>query len=87
MCFLEVALCEKYRSSHFQWEGGVKSFRTGGGYRFGGGYFCWGVGGGSVPHTCHVNLKKIVIFVDLTIFASADFTPFTSECTAGFTLG
>ena len=69
------------------WGGGLKKFRTGGGYRFGGGYFCWGVGGGSVPHTCHVNLKKIVIFVDLTIFASADFTPFTSECTAGFTLG
>ena len=75
MCFLEVALCEKCRSSHFQWEGGVKSLRTGG----------WGAG--SVPHTFHVNLKKIVIFVDLTIFASADFTPFTSECTAGFTLG
>ena len=61
MCFLELAMCEKCRSSHFQldggskkfedWGGGLKNFRTGGGYRFGGGYFCWGVGGGgSVPH-------------------------------------
>ena len=30
MCLLEVAICEKYRSSHFQSEGGVKSLRTGG---------------------------------------------------------
>ena len=26
MCFLEVAMCEKCRSTHFQSEGGVKSF-------------------------------------------------------------
>ena len=41
MCLLEVAICEKYRSSHFQsqtqggvkfedWEGRLKKFRTGG---------------------------------------------------------
>ena len=29
MCFLEVAKCEKCRSSHFQSEGGVKKLRTG----------------------------------------------------------
>ena len=42
----------------FQLEGGVKSLRTGGlkilglggGYRFGGGYFCWR--GGQYPITC-----------------------------------
>ena len=31
MCLLEVAMCEKCRSSHFQSDGGVKSLRTGGG--------------------------------------------------------
>ena len=31
MCLLEVAMCEKFRDSHFQSEGGVKSLRTGGG--------------------------------------------------------
>ena len=34
MCLLEVAMCERCRSSHFQVEaggGGVKSLRTGGG--------------------------------------------------------
>ena len=31
MCLLEVAMCEKCRSSHFQWEErAVKSLRTGG---------------------------------------------------------
>ena len=30
MCTLEVAMWEKYRSSHFQSEGGVKNLRTGG---------------------------------------------------------
>ena len=29
MCLLEVAMCEKCRSSHFQSEGGVKKLRTG----------------------------------------------------------
>ena len=54
MCFFEVAISEKSRSSHLQSEGGVKSLRTEGGlknfssgergrYQFGGGYFCWGV--------------------------------------------
>ena len=51
MCLLEVAMCEKYRSSHFQSEGGVKSLRTGGG----GGVKILGLEGllllgGSVPH-------------------------------------
>ena len=31
MCLLEVAMCEKCRSSHFQSEGGVKSLSTRGG--------------------------------------------------------
>ena len=58
MCLLEVAMCGKCRSSHFQSEGGeskkfedrggLKNFRTGGVTDLGGGYFCWG--GGSVPH-------------------------------------
>ena len=42
MCFLEVAMFEKCRSSHFQSEGESKKFE--GGYQFsfggGGGYFC-----------------------------------------------
>ena len=56
MCFLEVAMSEKCRSSHFQSEGGVKSLRTWGVKKF----QDWGVidlqgvtfagGGGSVPH-------------------------------------
>ena len=52
MCLLEVATCEKCRSSHFQSEGGVKSLRTGLGgggrkdFRTGGVIFA----GGSVPH-------------------------------------
>ena len=58
MCSLEVAMWEKYRSSHFQSEGGVKNLRTGGVKNFrtggitnlgGGGLLllvCWG----SVPH-------------------------------------
>ena len=28
MCLLEVDMCEKYRSSHFQLEGGVNTLRT-----------------------------------------------------------
>ena len=46
MCLLEVAMCEKCRGSHFEsegeckkfedWGGGLKKFRIGGGYRFGG---------------------------------------------------
>ena len=56
MCLLKEAMCEKCRSSHLQLEGGskkcedwggLKVFRTGGGYQFGVIYFCWGV---SVPH-------------------------------------
>ena len=41
MCVLEIAMCEKCRSSHFQSEGGVKIFRT-----VGLPFFF----GGSVPH-------------------------------------
>ena len=51
MCLLEVAMCEKCRSSHFQSDGGVKSLRTGRrgelkDFRTGGVIFA----GGSVPH-------------------------------------
>ena len=60
MCSLEVAMWEKYRSSHFQSEGGVKNLRTGGVKNFrtggitnlGGGYYCW-FAGGQYPITCH----------------------------------
>ena len=34
MCLLEVAMCEKRRSSHFQSEGGVRSLRTRGVKKF-----------------------------------------------------
>ena len=65
ICLLEVAMCEKWRSSHFQLEGGSKKFEgcgVGGGggwgvvknFRAGGGGLppIWGVAfaGGSVPH-------------------------------------
>ena len=53
MCLLEVAMCEKCRSSHFQSEGGVKSFRTGEGlknFRTRGITFA---GGGQYRITCH----------------------------------
>ena len=60
MCLLEVAMCGKCRSSHFQSEGGeskkfedrggLKNFRTGGVTDLGGGYYEGGGGGGSVPH-------------------------------------
>ena len=55
MCLLEVAMCEKCRSSHFQPEGGVKISRTGGwlkDFRTGGGVTDLGrllLLGGSVP--------------------------------------
>ena len=53
MCFFEVAISEKSRSSHLQSEGGVKSLRTEGGlknfssgergrYQFGGGLLLLG---------------------------------------------
>ena len=59
MCLLELNMCEKFRSSHFEYEGGggwvVKSLRTGGlkilglgGYQFGEGLLLIG-GGGSTP--------------------------------------
>ena len=52
MCLLEVAMCKKCRSSHFQSEGGVKSLRIGGEDEKIlelGDYPIWGVEG-SVPH-------------------------------------
>ena len=51
MCLLEVAMCEKCRSSHFQSEGefedwgGVKKFWDWGGITF--------AGGGQYHITCH----------------------------------
>ena len=65
MCLLQVAMCGKYRSSHFQSDGeskkfedwgggGVKYFRTGRRYRFGGGVLL--LGEGQYPITCHENV-------------------------------
>ena len=57
MFFLEVAMCEKCRSSHFQLEGGVKSWGglknlgTGGITNLGG--VLLSLGGGQYPITCH----------------------------------
>ena len=59
LCLLEVAMCEKCRSSYLQSEGVVKSLRTGGGGRGGevknfrtrGGLLLLG---GQYPITCHV---------------------------------
>ena len=55
MCLLEVAMFERFRSSHFQSEWVVKILRTAGEGGKGvkecydwGDYFCWG--GWSVPH-------------------------------------
>ena len=69
MCLLEVAMCGKCRSSHFQSEGGeskkfedrggLKNFRTGGVTDLGGGYFCWGGGGGQYPITCHEKVPEL----------------------------
>ena len=67
MCLLEVAMCGKCRSSHFQSEGGeskkfedrggLKNFRTGGVTDLGGGYFCWGGGGGGVSTPLHATKR------------------------------
>ena len=55
MCLLEVAMCEKCRSSHFQSEG---EFEDGGGVKKiwdrGGGTFA---GGGQYYITCHGTLS------------------------------
>ena len=58
MCLLEVTMCEKCRSSHFQLEGGVKSLRTGGVVRTGElpilwDYFCCEGGGDGVSTPLH----------------------------------
>ena len=66
MCLLEVAICEKCRSNHFQLEwgggwvkalrtladggGGIKNIRTWGVTNSFGGGYFWWVGGGLVPH-------------------------------------
>ena len=65
MYLLEVAMCEKCRSSHFQSEGGSKKFEGWGGdlknlghggvTDFGRGYFCWG---GSTPLHAMECMKK-----------------------------
>ena len=62
MFFLEVAMCEKCRSSHFQLEGGVKvggglkNLGTGGVTNLGG--VLLSLGGVQYPITCHD--KKII---------------------------
>ena len=55
MCLLEVAMCEKYRRSHFQSEGGPKSLKTVGDQKSlrQGGFLLLGEGG-QYPITCHV---------------------------------
>ena len=54
MCLLEVTMCKKCRSSHFQSEGGgsKKNLGLGGGANFTGG------GGGQYSITCHGNRIK-----------------------------
>ena len=75
MFFLEVAMCEKCRSSHFQLEGGVKvgggvkKFRDWGSYQFGG--CVTFTGGSSVPHYMswqknHLKFLWVLVF-DLQI--------------------
>ena len=70
MCLLEVTMCEKCRSSHFQSEWGSKKCENWGVKKFydwGGGLTIWGglvlLGGGQCPITCHgkpsINQVKI----------------------------
>ena len=69
MRLLQVAMCEKYRSSHFQSDGeskkfedwgGVKYFRTGRSYRFGGGGVLQ-LGEGQYPmKRCSQKFRKIL---------------------------
>ena len=49
ICLLEVAMCEKWRSSHFQLEGGSKKFEGCGGWGGGGQLKILGLGGGLPP--------------------------------------
>ena len=65
MCLLEVAMCEKCRSSHFQSARGVKSLRTGGRLSIGE-VFCWG---GEYPITCHElsQLSGVGIFTNMPL--------------------
>ena len=53
MCLLEVAMCEKCRSSHFQLEGGVKSLRTGEGLKNFRTRWVTFAGSGQCRITCH----------------------------------
>ena len=67
MCLLEVAMCVKCRSGHFQqeggsktfedWGGGVKNFRTGGVTNLGGGTFAGERG--QYPIKCHGNYLRV----------------------------
>ena len=69
VCLLEVAMCEKCRSSHFQSEWAVQDFRAGGrglkNFRIGGGLPIWEGGtfarGGQYPITCHGFFKEVII--------------------------
>ena len=70
MCLLEVAMCEKCRSSHFQLERGVKKFENS--YGGGGGKKILELGvtfaGGSVVHymPCFISKKEWLLqFVSL----------------------
>ena len=78
MCLLEVAMCEKCRSSHFQSEGGVKSLSTWGSVKYfrtrgGGGVTDLGgltFPGGSVPYYMpwkHWLLKFEILLVFVSI--------------------
>ena len=67
ICLLEVVMCEKCRSSHFQSEtGGLKNFRTGG-VTF--------AGGGSVFHFMPCNLLFQVLFTPLPFLSTPTPTP------------
>ena len=62
MCLLEVAMCEKRRSSHFQSEGGVKSLRTRGVKKFQDwvGVTDLGVGGGTFAEGVSTPLNAMI---------------------------
>ena len=66
VCLLEVAICEKCRSSHFSWRGGSKakglstgSSWGGGGILGGGGGGGWGGGGGGLKSRINNRTRKL----------------------------